>query len=203
VSSLRIESVRLTWLETFIEMDEAENISAVARKLGVDQSTVSRDMQRLEKWLGKKLIDAGQINDPDDIGRSIAITEDGRAFLPIAQGIIEQLNGFRSEAGVRNGIMEECNKIVATMRAALVHPEKRKVASQIKGNIGQFEHCLSGIPDETPIDFLNSYRKGLREFYQDFEARVRSEKKKSKRKSQPVDVSDEWFDTQRARRQPT
>lgn len=56
LSSLRIESLRLVWLEAFLKVTDSENISAVARELGVDQSTVSRYIIALEKWAGRPLL---------------------------------------------------------------------------------------------------------------------------------------------------
>lgn len=41
MSSLRQQTLRLCWLEAFIAVANAENISEAARELSLDQSTVS------------------------------------------------------------------------------------------------------------------------------------------------------------------
>lgn len=189
--------MRLVWLEIFIELDETENLSAVALKRGIHQSTVSRYMQDLQNWLGRELIDIGKINDPDDPGRSIAITEDGREFLPIAQSIVDQLNGFRSEESVRKELIRECRKMVTTMRSNLSHPVKRKVALLIESNIVQLEILIDAFDNSTPIDLLKSIRDALRRLYQRYESELARAKRKRAPKVQAVDVDDEWFDGQR------
>lgn len=72
----------------------------------------SRNMQALEKWLGKKLIEPGKIHDPQNPRISIGVTDDGRAFYDVSIGILQMLKEARSEAAVRNWLVEDYTKMV-------------------------------------------------------------------------------------------
>ncbi|WP_409233787.1 LysR family transcriptional regulator [Novosphingobium sp. MMS21-SN21R] len=73
VSSLRIETLRLCWLEVFIDVAESENISATARNLGLDQSTVSRYLKAVQDWLGLTLVTPAKCMIPTILGRPWAL----------------------------------------------------------------------------------------------------------------------------------
>ena len=68
------------------------NFSRAAERCGVAQPSLSQQVLKLEDDLGVKLFDR--------LGRSIRLTEAGRAFIPRARAILEQLDAARTSAAV-------------------------------------------------------------------------------------------------------
>ena len=66
------------------------NFSRAAERCRIAQPSLSQQVQKLEDDLGVKLFDR--------LGRSIRLTEAGRAFIPRARAILEQLDAARSSA---------------------------------------------------------------------------------------------------------
>jgi len=79
--------LRLVWLEAFIAAAALESYSLAARRLGTSQPSVTRYIGNLEKWLGKILILHAH---------PVRLTDDGKAFVPIAEGAIKTLTGWRA-----------------------------------------------------------------------------------------------------------
>jgi LysR family hydrogen peroxide-inducible transcriptional activator len=70
------------------------NFSRAAERCRIAQPSLSQQVQKLEDDLGVKLFDR--------LGRSIRLTEAGRAFIPRARAILEQLDAARSSAADKN-----------------------------------------------------------------------------------------------------
>jgi LysR family transcriptional regulator, hydrogen peroxide-inducible genes activator len=66
------------------------NFSRAAERCQVAQPSLSQQVLKLEEELGAKLFDR--------LGRSIRLTEAGRAFIPRARAILEQMEAARSTA---------------------------------------------------------------------------------------------------------
>jgi LysR family hydrogen peroxide-inducible transcriptional activator len=66
------------------------NFSRAAERCQVAQPSLSQQVLKLEEELGAKLFDR--------LGRSIRLTEAGRAFIPRARTILEQMEAARSSA---------------------------------------------------------------------------------------------------------
>jgi LysR family hydrogen peroxide-inducible transcriptional activator len=64
------------------------NFSRAAERCQVAQPSLSQQVLKLEKDLGAKLFDR--------LGRSVRLTEAGRAFIPHARAILEQMEAARS-----------------------------------------------------------------------------------------------------------
>jgi DNA-binding transcriptional LysR family regulator len=77
-------------LRYFIAVAEELHFSRAAKRLHLDQSTLSRDVRRLEEKLGVKLLDRTT--------RSVALTEAGEAFLEKAREVIEAVDSAVSTA---------------------------------------------------------------------------------------------------------
>jgi hypothetical protein len=203
VSSLRLDSLRLCWLETFVMVVDQENISAAAEQLGISQPMASRNMQALEKWLGKKLIEPGKIHDPQNPRISIGVTDDGRAFYDVSIGILQMLKDARSEAAVRNWLVEDYTKMVKVMSNGLRklrNPEKWQLFTD---RVSDFESNLESVSTIQNVEALKAAHAIVRTYFKRYEKDIRKETKPLKRATPPPNVSDEWFDAQRARRQPT
>ena len=70
------------------------NFSRAAERCQVAQPSLSQQVLKLEEELGTKLFDR--------LGRSIRTTEAGRAFIPRARAILEQMEAARSTAADQN-----------------------------------------------------------------------------------------------------
>lgn len=167
MSSLRVATLRLCWLEAFVAVSEQENISAAARELNLDQSTVTRYLQRLESWLGKKLIKPGAINDPQNPGLSIGLTEEGLKFHTTASKTIAILSGARSDDAKRAELMGEMSMILCKMEATL--SKRNPLLVSVRGNIKFMRDAFSSFTNVTPILFLEQFARRMRFFFTDFE----------------------------------
>lgn len=101
MSHLRVESVRLVWIEAFIALAEKKNISAAARLLDVDRSTLIRNIAMLEKWLYRSLISTKA---------PYSLTIEGGEFLPTAKGIVRVLRSWKKERPPVNKALVEYQK---------------------------------------------------------------------------------------------
>ena len=70
------------------------NFSRAAERCQIAQPSLSQQVLKLEEELGTKLFDR--------LGRSIRLTEAGRAFIPRARTILEQMEAARSTAADQN-----------------------------------------------------------------------------------------------------
>ena len=80
--------MRLVWLEALVALAERESFTEAAKAIGKDQSSVSRYIDQLQRWLGKALIASHS---------PVTLTTEGASFLPIARQVIALLNGSRNE----------------------------------------------------------------------------------------------------------
>ena len=69
---------------------DSGNFSRAAERCQIAQPSLSQQVLKLEEELGTKLFDR--------LGRSIRLTEAGRAFIPRARAILEQMEAARSTA---------------------------------------------------------------------------------------------------------
>ncbi|NEX60782.1 LysR family transcriptional regulator [Noviherbaspirillum galbum] len=112
-------------LQYFLEVHRTGKLAAAARRAGVDQTTVSRRLQNLERAIGSKLFDATP--------KGYQLSAAGRKLLPHAEAmeslgaaIEEEIAGrdFALSGKVRIGVTEGLGSIflaqhMAAMRAAL------------------------------------------------------------------------------------
>src|ERR1700691_6465951 len=70
------------------------NFSRAAERCQVAQPSLSQQVLKLEEDLGAKLFDR--------LGRSVSLTEAGRAFIPHARRILEQMDQARASVSDKN-----------------------------------------------------------------------------------------------------
>ena len=78
-------------LEVFRVVAHLGSITAAARRLRFTQSAVSRQIVALESELGSRVFDR--------LPRGVALTEEGRAFLPYAAQVLDGLEAARRAVG--------------------------------------------------------------------------------------------------------
>ncbi|MFJ2993738.1 LysR family transcriptional regulator [Pandoraea sp. NPDC087047] len=81
----------IRYLKTFVTAAETASFSAAGARLGLTQSAVSAQIQRLEDDLGVQLFER--------TGRAVSLSDDGRRLLAQAQGVIAGYQAMRGEAG--------------------------------------------------------------------------------------------------------
>ncbi|VVE26961.1 Hydrogen peroxide-inducible genes activator [Pandoraea iniqua] len=81
----------IRYLKTFVTAAETASFSAAGARLGLTQSAVSAQIQRLEDDLGVLLFER--------TGRAVSLSDDGRRLLAQAQGVVSAYQSMRGEAG--------------------------------------------------------------------------------------------------------
>jgi LysR family transcriptional regulator, benzoate and cis,cis-muconate-responsive activator of ben and cat genes len=90
--------VELRHLRYFVGAAEAENVSRAALKLHISQPAVSRQIRDLEDEIGLPLLKR--------VGKSVRLTESGRAFLDGARKILKETDEAVLKARVVGGKRE-------------------------------------------------------------------------------------------------
>lgn len=185
MSSLRIESLRLVWLETFLQVTEAENLSAAAREMGVDQSTVTRHIQALEKWAGKPLLELyrGEA-EGEEPGRMSRMTPAGADLLEIAVHFVPKLNGFRTEQARREELLDSATSIIAKLLADLESRQPSRTAERWRSTITQAAASL----DEAlawPIEKLEKLARASRVLTKHYEWELKRERRFNRARAKP------------------
>lgn len=183
MSSLRIDSLRLVWLEAFVQVADSENISEAARELSYDQSSVSRYMQALERWSGKELIVPSVISDPENPGVNVKVTSAGNELYVLAKPIIEQLTSFRTEEARSLELLARMETMIATMRADLESKHPSKTVLLVQDKLNQYTQALAASRDAEHLPLQKGLYPFLRRFFATYEDQLKRERRKtSKRK---------------------
>src|ERR1700731_3188628 len=87
--------MELHQLRYFCAVAETGSFSRAAEQSHVSQPSLSQQIRKLEDELGARLFDR--------LGRTVRLTDLGRAFLPRARGVLRELEGARGEVVARKG----------------------------------------------------------------------------------------------------
>ena len=87
---LEFGDLRLSWLRTFVVVSRSDYRTTAAKKLAIKQSTVTKHIQNLERWSQKVLVYPDS-NPPK-------LTEQGEAFVPVADDILKVMAEARKPA---------------------------------------------------------------------------------------------------------
>lgn len=103
-----MKAVTIDQLRVFRQVAEAGSFSAAARAMHRAQSAITYAVQHLEAQVGTELFDRS--------GYRPVLSEAGRALLPRAQRILEELAAFGSQArGIAGGLEPEVGLVVEAM----------------------------------------------------------------------------------------
>ncbi len=78
--------LRLIWLEAFLAVHKYGSFSKAADSLGIHQTSVTRYMKALARWLRSPLIVTSE---------PITLTDKGQAFVSVAQEVCDALQRIR------------------------------------------------------------------------------------------------------------
>lgn len=188
LSSLRLDSLRLVWIEVLQAVAEAENISEAARGLGISQSTASRHIQALEKWLGQEVVVRGGVDDPQDAGVNAGITDVGREVCAWADEHMPILFALRTAEAQRRELLEAMTLMVGKVRADLADPEPCRAAQDLAPQLDTLEHAIEALKEVPDLEIIEPFHRALRHTFTVYEAKKGREgwkpkKQRRKRKS--------------------
>jgi LysR family transcriptional regulator, hydrogen peroxide-inducible genes activator len=108
--------MELDQLRYFCAIVDAGGFSRAARQIHVSQPSLSQQIRKLEDELGARLFDR--------LGRSVRLTELGRAFLPRARGVLRELEAARGDVLERKASMSGtiCVGVIPTIAPYFLPP---------------------------------------------------------------------------------
>jgi DNA-binding transcriptional LysR family regulator len=117
---------------TFLKVVEMKNFSKAAEKLGYSQSTITIQIQQLEKELGTQLFER--------IGKGVALTEQGKAFI------------FHA-----NEIIRVTNKAIASTKTNISSKDSDVITGTLR--IGSIESISTAVLPDILLQFHRAYPK--------------------------------------------
>jgi DNA-binding MarR family transcriptional regulator len=177
VSSLRIETLRLCWLEALVTVADTENISEAARRLGISQPTVSRYLQALTKWSGHELLKVGSISDPDDPRLSVGLTEQGRKLANLAQTVLADLSAERTPEAIRLEITIELEAMLTKMWSVIHSGDHPILLDNYSNRVGSISSTFNSIRHDASLNTLRNIHIAAKGLFNNFEVDFNRQKK--------------------------
>ena len=110
--------ITLERMRTFVRVAERANLSAVARELGIGQSTVTRHLRELEEALGVPLLSRTT--------RRVTMTDEGGRYYAHCVQILRLVDQASEEArGARGAFRHRHPHVVARSRQPAQEPHRR------------------------------------------------------------------------------
>ena len=199
MSSLRIESLRLVWLEAFLKVAELGTISGAAKALGIDQSTVSRYVIALEKWAGEVLLylDA---NEGAKSGRMVRITDAGMDLVAIAQEFVPRLMAVRSKDARREELLGSMDGMIAKMLADLNSKKPSQIVQSVREKVIAQADTLAALRKGANWEAIEPFWTHLRRFFATYEDQLKRERKAARGKAKRTSAA--HIDMSRYRKTP-
>ena len=145
----------LNLVAAFLAVAEEEHMGRAADRLGISQPGLTKQIRRLERFLGVPLIER--------VGRGIRLTEAGRAFAAEGRALLQRAERAaavtrqvaRSEAGlVRIGFVPPMPPVLSERLGTLDSPvELRRVDWVTRSELllnGEIDLCLLPLPITSP-----------------------------------------------------
>lgn len=188
MSSLRLDSLRLVWIEVLLAVAEYENISKAARVLGMSQPTASRHIQALERWLGDQVIVRGAVVDIEDAGANAGITEIGLQVCEWADKHLPELLSLRTEAAKHQELIEDMTFMVGKVRADLAKKKPSIAALTLAPNLGVQEQTIELLKEASKLelkkrpelDDVRQFHRALRHTFTIYETQKEREARQQK-----------------------
>jgi DNA-binding transcriptional LysR family regulator len=114
--------VTLEWLRSFVRVAERGSLSAVARELGLGQSSITRYIRALEAAVGLPLLSRTT--------RRVALTEEGRRYHASALQILRLVEQAGQEARGRGGAAAGTVRLSCTAAFGVLHATRLVFAFQ-------------------------------------------------------------------------
>lgn len=169
MSSLRLDSLRLVWIEVLQAVAEAENISEAARGLGISQSTASRHIQALEKWLGQEVVVRGGVIDPQDAGVNAGITPVGQKVFAWADENLPELFALRTMEAQRSELINAMSFMVGKVRSDLNSKKPSAAARTLAPRLDFLEQTIEALRLFPDLANLEQFHRALRQTFTVYE----------------------------------
>ena len=130
--------MELKYLTTFKTILQCGSFLEAAQKLHYTQSTITFQMQQLEKELGVRLF--------EKVGRRMTATQAGRDMVPYVDGVLEAAERLRNFG-------KECGELTGTLRLAVA---ETLLAYQMQPILTRFRAMAPGV--KLSIQCENCYR---------------------------------------------
>lgn len=145
------------WLEDFLEVARVGSMRVAADHRGINQSTLSRRIQSLERWLGTDLLD------PD--AARVTLTKPGLVFQKAAQALVIAVRDAKFE--VEKAAPPRATRFYTlhTLSATFVPRVIGEIRKQLRDNelntktsliVGNISECVEAIVNRT-TPFMISY----------------------------------------------
>lgn len=85
----KFDGLSVVWLEAFVRVAESGKRTAAAAEMKISQGTVTKYVQKLERWLGGRML----LSDNSVPAR---LLPGGEEFLPVAKQILQMLDEART-----------------------------------------------------------------------------------------------------------
>lgn len=180
MSSLRIETLRLSWLEALVTVADTENISEAARRLGISQPTVSRYLQALTRWCGHELVAVGAISDPDDPRLSVGLTEQGRKLAKLAQTVLADLTAERTPEAIRLEIITELDTMLKKMWSVIHSGEYPIMLDRYSNRVVSISSAFNAVKHDASLDILQNLHIAAKGLFNSFEVDLNKQRKVKK-----------------------
>ncbi|MEL7091275.1 MAG: LysR family transcriptional regulator [Pseudomonadota bacterium] len=184
----------LTWLRSFEASARHLNFTAAAQELGLTQSAISQQVRALELRLGVQLF----VRKP----RGLALTDDGRRFLPQVGAALDQL--ARAVSGFETGSQADLLTVAASVSVSrwLISPHLQDFLGahpglrlRLIGTIWPDEFSASLADVEIRFGSAQQVGKGAdRLMPDDLVAVARPDRKASTVRIETVGTSNSWRD---------
>lgn len=142
-------------LRSFLVVSDLRNFTAAARQLGLQQSTVSQHVRRLEQSVGRRLL----LRDT----HSVALTGDGAAMVEFANRILEieerarvHFAGAALRGNVRLGVSEDF--VLSKLSSVLKRFRRMNPSVDLELSVGLAEPIFDML-DAGKLDLLFSKRR--------------------------------------------
>ena len=134
-------------LRCFVAAAEAGSLRGAARRLGLAQATVTEHVRRLESLVGFDVFDR--------VGRSIALTEQGRQLLPRARAAVRAIEAVATGIGEAGeaGVGRRAVGAIPTMSPYLLPP----VLSALRAEYPECEVVVHEDLTENLIELLDEH----------------------------------------------
>jgi len=147
-----------THLESFLAVAQTRNFTEAGRRLGLQQSTISQHIRKLEAAAGRRLF----VRDT----HSVRLTADGEAMTGFAQSILDAANrarryfaGSRLRGRLRFGVSED---FVTTRLPELLREFVQEHALvDLELNVGSAQSCTNPWTQANSTWFWPSGRQGM------------------------------------------
>jgi DNA-binding transcriptional LysR family regulator len=135
--------LRVAWLEAFVLTVDNKKRTAAASQLGVSEDTVTKNIKKLERWLGggpRRLLLLPNMY-------PLVLTDAGKRFLPDARKVLELMREARKPVAMT---------VAPVRRGSTAHIRVPPHVDRVREGAGAITEAGSERPVHTPVPISGS-----------------------------------------------